>query len=141
MALFSSCFASKARAAFGLCAIGFALTGTTSAAQDGPVSTQEVQALDCAWWSYVTQYAYEDYAFLASENVDDPMEWLKLRLDYADYHDFSAGRAMLDAVFDNIDAGDPVHEARAGVTDLCQSFPAKAVDPRNVFAPMLGTAL
>jgi len=117
---------------------GFA---TTITAQTNTPAAQELQALDCAWWNYVTKFAYEDFEVFERAKIDDPIGELKYRLDYDSYHEFSAGRAILDAVFEGIDQGDPVKVSQQGVAALCNGFPAEAVNPDNISAPMLGETL
>ena len=121
--------------------LGVAMQGSVATAQANPPVSQELQAMDCQWWDYVTAFAYEDYAIFSDAQLADPMDELKYRLDYDNYHEFSAGRALLDAVFSGIDAGEPVHAARDGIATLCHSFPADAVHPSNIYAPMLGETL
>lgn len=124
-----------------LFSIGLLVCGHPAQADTPQSAAQELHAMDCQWWGYVAAFTYNGYEILEAENLVDPIQTLKAELDYDGYHLYSAGRAMLDEVFDKIDAGEPAWVARDNVTKMCHDFPAAAVAPKNVFAPMLGETL
>lgn len=126
------------RYALAISILGFA---SPTLAQTDQLSTPDLHAMDCAWWDYVAAFAYEDYVIFEEARVEDPMAELKYRMEYDAYHSASAGRAMLDSVFSGINAGAPLGTLRQDVATLCLGFPAKAVHPDNVHAPMLGQTL